>query len=1311
MEHQHDSQKMICTGMAPSLAADLRANNGKFRFLQNARIREEGAIESRPSIDKIIDLDPAILSVPHTIKTIVDKITGGIRRIAGIGTDIYTGNGVTVTQKVGGFSGDPLSIVDFRPEEAIETYAYIADRLKMCKISVSDTVSDIGINVPTKALSFKLLKPIRKIINNITAADIGDWNNLVGSAGIPTIENRINATIDAILYDEAAPSFASIVPDVMPPTLQTGSIITLNGVDEVIAEEIIPSSLLSGAAMIDTIQYDIGSSGLCTIVLSIPDISIRRNSILLINAAEYVRVLEVTRNINNLPSIRTTTTSTHISGESVSGVASIRLYANNIYAIGHTILAEGAISAIGTTGVSSITNPIDIDLTNADGRALKNDDYIHCSIKVSDPLVLNEIQVQFDCDSVTPFNNRFYYPISPNFFTSSAAQSGSTLSTIQETLQREELVSKLLELQDQPTFDGGYTTRDLGLDPIDYLPISNPIGQTALGENQWVEFYIKLKDLKRVGTDSSRTRKDIKAIRLSVNCTAAITVGIDSIWVGGASDLESNIGNNLAPYNYIFRVRDPRTKAISNWSPPLREAIFVSRNTISLTIPPDIAALYPANYMFDIARFGGSLKDYRIVGTIKNDGSIFEDTVSDLVAANNAPAGRRLKGDQIGDEEVFDFYKPFTFFDTPKLGTCNVIGTKLTIVSGDNLNVTYPRGVAILVNGIHNRFYTNPTDITHVELEKDMGSLSGVPFEIKTPLLTGQPLPIIFGTFGEGNAGLFVFGLGNNKAAGTLYWLDGNSPDTQSDINFLEITSPSEPLLAGVMYDSYGFVFTNERSFAVYPTFLNGPLGFIARESANSRGIFSRWSICAGRNFIYYLTENADGIVRVPGGGNPQSITNATLFNLFPRNGIAAQPIEIIIGGETITILPPDFTKINDIRLFHCRDFVKFRFVDIAGDSVCLVFDERINDWISYDTYPDGKANAFYAEEIESTSTILVGIENGIGAFVDAVSAREQDLKTIVVPFSADQGDSRILKRYDEIVFDAVFGDLAGEGINYTVFYNNGIEAEAPANLTTTGFLRLKAAKAINAGVGTLARNISCKTEWKFKANVKLFEQIYYLIPRADQINNRASDLENAGVFGDKFWQGVVIEADTFGVTKRLIFKDEDNTIREIIEINHLGKSTKSYSFDVPWISHGIIQTSVDDVEWIHYNSQYKFDIEPELGKVWETQETSHGIPGFKVIERIGIVARTTTAATLRIFYDGVEEAYSLNNTAGDKEKQFFFVRARKAKLLKYRVDSEQDMRNYLEDLEIWIRQYNSQGFYQVIKPFGAKDAQTGAQI
>jgi hypothetical protein len=1318
VQHKFDSQKMICTGMVLSLANDLRPP-GKFNFLQNIRILTEGVLQSRPRIAESIALSPASTQIPHSIKTINDKVTDTLNRIVGADARIYTGSGSVVTEKVTGFSGDPLSIVDFRPEESIEAYAYIADRLKMCKISVSNVASDIGINAATKAATFSIVKPARKIIDNITTAGVGNWNNLTGSAGVPAAETRINTTILAILYDGAAPNFASIVPTAFPPTLQQGCIVTLNGADEAVVEEILPSTLLAGVATITAISYDTGTTGLCTIVLSVPDVSIKRNSILLLGGTEYVKVEEVTRDINSIPSVRVRTVGTFAATNTVSGKDSFRVYAVNTYAATQAIFAEGLVTAIGAAGISSITRTFNVDLTNADSRPLKDDDLLHCSLKVSDQSAITEIQVQVDYDSATNdfTRNYAYYVITPNFFISSADQDTSTLSTIQQTLQREELVNDLSSYRSRYDFyndynyNSSYDYRNYAeydnlptYTPVETNPTS-PVGQTNLGQSQWTEFFIRLKDLIRSGSDETRTLKDIKAIRISVNAKAAVTIGLDSIWVGGGRDLDSI---DQMPYNYIWRARDKATGNPSNWSPPLREGIHTSRNSISI-LPTGASVDFPSTYVIDIARHGGSLNDYRIVGTINNNGSAFVDNVSNLTAALNDPAGRRLTGNQIGSEEVFDFYKPFTFLDTPKSGVCSVIGTKFTRISGDVLNTTYPRGVQILINGQLNRFYTNPTTTSNVELEKDMGSLSNVAFEIKTPLLTGQPLPMLAGTFGEGNSGLFLFATGNKKAAGTIYWTDGNVPDTQSDLNFLEITSPSEPVLAIVIYDGYGFAFSTERSFMIVPTFDQNGIRFFARESANSRGVFSPWSITVGRDYIYYLTENADGIVRVAGSGNPQSITDGSLYSLFPHNGINPVPITLLSGAAAVTIQPPNFELPEAIRLYSCKDFMFFRYIDIIGNHVCLVFDQRINDWISYDTYADNKVNIFYAEEMESTSDILVGITGGIGKFVESTvaTAREDTLKSIVIPFSADQGDSRILKRYDEIVFDAIAANL---GFDYTVFYNNGTSIDSTENVSATA-TRAKIAKAIADGTGTLARNIGCKLEWRLSSPVRIFEQQYYFIPRADQINDRASDEEDGGVFGDKYFQGITIEADTFGEDKELIFVNDAGVTVANLTINHSGMQTRTYSFADPFIAQKVMQTSVDGVEWIFYKSVYKFDVEPNLGKVWEIQETSFGIPGFKVIERIGITIRSTAVSTLEIYYDDIVETYNLVSTAGDKEKISFFVKARKGKLIKFRLESEQDVRVYEKDFEVWIRQYNLPNFYQPIQPFGGKDYLVGAQI
>lgn len=1307
-EHKSDSMKFICNGMVLNLVSDLRPQ-GKFNFLQNIRVVTEGILEGRPRLDTFLTLTGAAGVTPHTIKTIIDKSAGTFLRIIGAGTNVHTGNGLALPIKSGGYSGKPLYLVDFRPEAAVEAYIYIADENKFEKISVSNILSPVGLTAPKNAAAWQIGKPERKIIDAIETGSDAAWNNLTGSAAAPTLEDRVDTTITKYLADGALPSFASIVPAALTADLQKDSIIVLNASESVIVEEVLPAALATGIATISKITYDAGATGSATIVLSVPVTDLKRNSILLLNAAEYVRVTDVTLDDNNIPSVRVNTVGTFAAGQSVSGVASFRFYATVGYVPTNAIKNKAIKTVISAAGISSISRVFNVDLSNTGTKPLSDDDILHCSLKVSNPAAISEIQIQLDINSGAQnfSENYFYYVVNPNFFTASAQQTTPTISVIQQTLQRQQILQArrqaILNRYDSGGYGGGQyfpynINPDLQNSYLDYLDSQDQnqdvgtVGQTTLGQSQWTELNFKLSDLKRAGSDNSRTLRDVKAIRISVNATAAVDIQLDSLWVGGADALDSVSTQGFLPYNYVWRVRDPATNNRSNWSPPFRSDIKISRGRVVLTFPNALID-YPATYKIDIARFGGSLNDFRLVGSIDNDGSSYTDTSSDRLIADNALAGR-YEG-QGAVDAVFDFYKPFAILDKPKKGTCDVVGTKWVWKTGDKLNITYPRGTQIIINGKANKFYSSPADDQHVELENDMGALTNVVFELKAPLLTGQPLPVVFGPFGEGNFGLIIFGIGDKNAAGTLYWLDGNSPDTMSDLNSLEITSPSEPLMSGVMYDGYGQVYTTRRSFTLIPTYNGEQFGFIARENANSRGIFCRTGLTVGRNYIYFLSENADGIYRVQGNGNPESITAVGMDNLFYNNGKAPSQI-VLVDGTTID--PPDFTAVDDIRLFYTKDYLYFRFKDIAGKDRCLVFDDRINDWISYDTFPNDKINVFYHEESESTTQVLAGINNGVAKFATAPATSFEDATAVrVLPFTFDAGDARLIKLFKEAVINVIPGTF---GLSYKVMFDfNSLSATYAGQ---PGVARQEYIVDIEFGHGRHARNVTIRYDWLLRSGTKLIEQKIYFIPQGDDTKDRASDIENGGDLGAKLWQGVVIQANTYGVDKELRYFDDQEIERALITINTPKMQTVSRAFDIPFISHTIKRISFDAVKWVPLQEVYVFDKEPESATVWEGEFNTSDLAGLLLIKRFGIAYRSTAAITFRLFsMDSTEEIYSLPSSAGLWHKEFFFARQQKTEGYKYRLESEEPVRFYKKDCEIWIKSVNSPQPFVRINPFG----------
>lgn len=1297
--------------MAFSVVNDIPLKNGKFNFLQNTRVLTTGVLEGRPRLNSYLTFNRAnTQEVPHDIKTIIDKITSSFNRIVGVGTEIWTGNGVLLQQKDTGYSGKPLSIFDFRPEEAVQAFCYIADSLKFRKISVDDQISDVGINVPTKPIAWNIAKPERKIIDSIEAGSEADWNHLTGSASVPTLETRVSTTITSYLADSAEPAFASIVPAAFGNEIQAGAIVKLNGAAEVEIEDVIPSAVAAGIATISKITYDVGATGLCTIILSVPVATIRRDSILLLNGTEYVRVQDVTLDDKGIPSIRTSTIGTFAATNTVSGAASFRFYSTVAYAATNTIVGKYIKSAITAAGISSITRTFNVNLLDTGTKALTLDDIFHISLKSDIPANITEIQIQLDVNSGTNnFEEQYYfYSLGPNFFTALADQSSSVLDVIQQATLRQ------LSL-DQARNQALATKLNADYDPIAYDNLIGQLGgtttETTLGREQWTELFIPLRAFNRVGADASRTLKDIKAVRISVNCTDAVEISLDSIWVGGSAALDSNIQGFL-PYNYVWRIRNPATREISNWSPPLRTGIKITRGQIQLTFPVDITALYPNTYEIDIARYGGTLNDFRLLGTIKNDGSTYTDNSSDRRIADNELAGR-LEGNI---DAVFDYYKPFAFIDTPKSGVCNIVGTTLIWVSGDKLNISYPRGTLIVIDGKVNTFYSNPISTgaanvaTKVELEIDMGSLTNVKFECQEPLLTGQPLSAVFGPFGEGNFGLFFFGI----RLGILYWLDGNSPGTQGDQNQLEITSPSEPLLAGVIYDGLPYVWSTEKSFQIVPTYSGEQFGFIARENANSRGLFSQWAIVAGRDYIYHLTENADGIVRVAGNGNPQYITEG-VSSLFYNNGKPPTITTVIDGTE---IYPPDFTLTEHLRFFSIKDYVFFRFRDTQGKDRCLVFDEKLNDWISYDVYINDKINGIYFEEKESQSQILVGIPDGVGRFSNT-GAYELNQLAKAAPFSFDAGDANLTKEFKEQILSADPGTETG--FKYRNYYNNGPTADGgffdAAFKILTGIPGHKRTRYIESlqdtdNIGVYARNITPVFEWQIISPVKLYELINYYLPQGDEITDRAGDVEYAEGLGERLWQGIVIEANTFGIDKQLDFYNDKGILKASITINCDGRQTIAKSFDQPFISHTIKRTSTDGINWLPYNEVYVFDPEPESAQVWEGEFNISDLNGIIMMKRMGIAYRSDADSTITLnFDDGTTQQYPLPNSNEDWHKEFFYLICKKWKACKYRIESEGNIRLYKKHSEVWMRSVNSQEGFLPMHPMGGDSNITDIRI
>ena len=114
--------------------------------------------------------------------------------------------------------------------------------------------------------------------------------------------------------------------------------------------------------------------------------------------------------------------------------------------------------------------------------------------------------------------------------------------------------------------------------------------------------------------------------------------------------------------------------------------------------------------------------------------------------------------------------------------------------------------------------YAPPRDATHLDLVENVAALVGVSLFIPEPELTGQPLPILWGPWGEGQTGTRLFAVGDPNNPGFLYWTNPDDPDSVSDTRgSLEITSPSEPLVSGCLFDGVPVVASGQALVAHTP--------------------------------------------------------------------------------------------------------------------------------------------------------------------------------------------------------------------------------------------------------------------------------------------------------------------------------------------------------------------------------------------------------------------------------------------------------------------------------------------------------------
>lgn len=1356
MDFVNKSFKFLSEGISTK-PADL-IPSGKFFYLQNVRSTQEGALETRPGITKIIDVDGVATSPLHSIHRLDNPTDSTYSYITGASTKLYstflvsgatnatpivitadrihaltTGDSITILGVLGntaangtwtvtvtsttafslntsvgnaaytsggivcatrdtGYSGDPLNFIHHQPARSPEPWLYIGDSSRMRKINSKGQDYAWGIapfnSILTAALSQASYKTVSDFENTTESAVA--WTN-AGTAGAISAVARLSAVaVTAVIYDTGTTGWASVVPGTFTDSIQPGIFVT-TGVTT--AETALIDSVYDPIfnTTIGSVAYDSGSTGLCTVQLVVPTFALCRDALVFNSTqTQRVRVLSVTEGPNGISSFRVDTgATTWAATNAIQGQRTFRAYFANTHDA-TTTLSTNHFRFSNTVGTGYINHVLARDLSNtgAAGRPVSGDDFVHISLRFDDLSLLTEGRIMLDVDGSTNdfTRNFYYYEFRPNDLTGAVLGSTTGLSNAQILLARREIQERV----SSPRYRGDFgdnlrpMIEDIPFEDIPY-PTDIPPGQTGTGNNQWSEVKIKVSDLKRVGADSSRTLRDVAAIRVQVKSTGTLQVDCDAWWVGGTYGLD--LPDDQDAYLYRARPRSSTTGAIGNPSPPIRTGLRPHRQsvTLSITAHPDAQV-----DQVDWFRTGGNLLDWYYVGSSANSGTpSFIDEYSEEIVKFNPIL-------------EFDNFQPFPVIDTPKSGVCNVVGSVVTRVSGDTFNTSWAEGSLITVDGIECTLYSSPSSTSRLEITESLGTRSSVTFYLSSPTKLAQPMAAVFGPYALGDAGSFIFGCKD----GTLYWTKSGDPDSASDINSLRVTSGSESLIQGCIYDGRPYLFSDRKMYQITPLPTDeGGVSFQVAEVAHGVGLWSIWGITVG-DHIYFVGKNG---VYASNGGAPTCITSEDLYPIFPHDGQTGSNI-------TGSVRAIDYTIKSAIRLSTIGAQLYLDFKNTGGTADTLMFDTRYAGWIA-DAYTP-RITIHQASQSAGSYETLIGGSTGILYTLSGVTDDGNGISGIIKTPATDFGDPRLLKLFGDYALDV---DTGGATLNVTPS-KNSYRTDFVADSISVGAGRGIVSHAFNGAItdeDVTAQSMALGITWNANGSAlpKFYGWSFSAVVKPESTLKRATDWTDAGYPGPKWVQGVRFTANTFGLAKTVEVQYDGGTVGATLTVNHATETrvgypnTASPTFE-PFIATLVRLAATDSNPWrIEEPSvEWIFEPEPELATYWKTQGTTHDQEDFHFVRELRITLRSTATVTLTINVDGTDYTYTLASTSGNQRMVRVTPQSIKGKIFQYTLSSAAGFRVYKKDCSVLVKRVKSPD-YSIQNPFGDISRISGARI
>lgn len=785
-------------------------------------------------------------------------------------------------------------------------------------------------------------------------------------------------------------------------------------------------------------------------------------------------------------------------------------------------------------------------------------------------------------------------------------------------------------------------------------------------------------------------------------------------------------------YQWRFVYRRTNTGAQSNPSAPTRvtvasPSLTLTNQAASMTLPttpidPQTGSA-DAHVVVDVYRFGGTVFSWVLVGT-GNSGATFTDNLADSVL-NSAQQPSQAVNPNTGLTH-FNLFQPFPIPDIGHFGTGNLAqnGAGKWIFSwatGQKFNVGWLPGSTIGINNAPVFTIYQVIDNQTIELTEDatrVGAGTGYPYAVPTgTIAAGQAVKHIWGPWGTGQTGAFIFGCGNQMAPGTLFWCNGNDPDSSDTYNSLQVTDPSEPLMNGCMYQGNSYVWSTERMFEIVPS-LTVSGQFVVNEIPGGRGIWMEYSLTVQSNSIADLSitwRGKDGIYDYSAGAGLRSLTADDMYPFFPHDNEVGTPPSTLfpfLPASSEPVPAPDDAQSSFQRLTWFDGYLFYDFLgnsNSANQSWTLVYDSRVNGWICLDRYASLNLEICRGIEI-AANNLKIGIGNVLYDYTGTSDAGTA-IPCRVVTRADDYGDGRAQKQLGDLMIDVNPGGSTVAANLLTAYHNT---STALSNIA--GTTRTQAIEDFVSGGGLYSITAGLDITWNASAagTATLYQyQLAYLV-KPEFTVARATDWDDDGYEGAKFFQGLIIQFNTAGATVQLTVQSDGGVVQQSFPgLTSSGELEIPLTFNTPFISHQVrIYSNLPLAMMGPFRIRWIWEPAPELAKNWITQPTSFGLRGYFSHRDSYIAIQSTDVVVLSISPDAAPAvSLSFPSTAGNFLKPYTALPPLKCKLGQYSVTSCTPFRLFVKDSEMRVKEWGNPGPYQVVRPFGDISFEKGARI